>query len=424
MVQKKPKVALFAYHSVTNLKHYWDVLKDQVECVWVTFCPHVFQDLKTLGVENVLFRNGWGLDFRSRWLSNVANFFYSRYLQRNLTSIFHDMLNQFRPDILISDIHKGMVVNYQPSCDCMKVQVFHSVCYKEYFLSPSNLELDLLLLPGENHLKQLSNRYGDFIEPNQLKVVGWPRADGLAKTHLDEKERERILALLGLDPARKTVLYAPTHDSFFEKGLFPCSFGDMWEAFEIFCSSVRGLGGNLIVKFHPLSHKLIHDKRVHKIADRYGVCLAYRKTSLHLDDTLEKWLHVSDVLVSDVSGILIDFLALDKPLVYIEPDASDFSWSNVDISPDLRAGEVANSMEALVDAIKISFKEPKKYSKEREKVREQVLGSLDGGAAQRGVEGILGYYPRFIESLKDPVFREKRSQMKVQLRKKFGLLFE
>ena len=116
-----------------------------------------------------------------------------------------------------------------------------------------------------------------------------------------------------------------------------------------------------------------------------------------LDDAIWFIYQTDDLMVKKADISQAEKECLDKPLVYIEPDASDFSWSNVDISPDLRAGEVANSMEALVDAIKISFKEPKKYSKEREKVREQVLGSLDGGAAQRGVEGILGYYPRFIE---------------------------
>jgi len=74
---------------------------------------------------------------------------------------------------------------------------------------------------------------------------------------------------------------------------------------------------NLMIKLHPLSHKLIRDVRLHRIAEKYNVHLAYKNATGHLDSLGEYYLWSTDILISDVSGVIIDFMVLDRPIVYI-----------------------------------------------------------------------------------------------------------
>lgn len=416
-----PKIVFFAYHSITNLREYWQALKDKTPCVWVTFCPHVLEELKELKVENVCFRRMWAFDFRPYWIARVVNKIYRFYVELRLQKVIQTTLDRLDPDIIVSDTAL-LLLRYKPlRKNVMKVLAFHSVCYKKYFLHPFNMEYDLLLLPGENHHNRLVGNY-DFIDSSQLQVIGWPRGDYLRQKKWSSEERAETLCSLGLDPSRKTVLYAPTHNAFYERGLFPRSFGDLPRSFENFCRCLTSLNVNVIVKMHPLSPKLIQDRRLHKIADNYKVCLAYKRSSFHLDTQLEMWLHLSDLLIGDVSGIIMDFMALDKPIVYIEPDHEEVSWKFADIPADLRAGEVVDSMNTLVEAVRRSLLDPQQHRLKRQQVLSRVLGPLDGGSAERGAKAITDYYPEFIRATKDSGFLSKRQEIKTMLRSQHGYL--
>lgn len=416
-----PRIVFFAYHSITNLREYWQTLKNKAPCVWVTFCPHVLRELKELKVENVCFRRMWAFDFRPYWMAKVVNKIYRFYVELRLQKVIQTTLDRLNPDIIISDTSL-LLLRYEPlRKNVMRVLAFHSVCYKKYFLHPFNMEYDLLLLPGENHRNRLVENY-DFIDLHQLQVIGWPRGDYLRRKQWSSEECAERLRSLGLDPSQKTVLYAPTHNAFYERGLFPKSFGDLTQSFDNFCRRLTSLKVNVIVKMHPLSHKLIRDRRLHKIADTYGVCLTYKRSSFHLDAQLEMWLHLSDLLIGDVSGIIMDFMALDKPIVYIEPDHEEVSWEFADIPADMRAGEIVNSMNALVEAVQCSLSNPQQYRLKRQQVLNQVLGPLDGDAAERGGKAITDYYPEFIRATKDAGFLAKRQQIKAMLRSQHGYL--
>ncbi|MFH1581670.1 MAG: CDP-glycerol glycerophosphotransferase family protein [Pseudomonadota bacterium] len=311
-----------------------------------------------------------------------------------------ELIEGLAPDIVISNTTL-VLAKYVPSNPrTMKVQIFHSVPYKNYIIVPETLAYDLVLLPGKYHKNTLVERF-KVEERNKLKAVGWPRTDNFFNHRLSPKEKNDLMKKFDLDPALKTVLYAPTWDAFHEKGLFPRSFGPVAEAFDRFCRELKKFNVNLVMKLHPYAHKLIEHSGLHEIADKYKVCLAYKKPTRCLDRAVKDFLFITDVLISDVSGIITDFMVLNRPIVYIEPDVdpegNKINWCETDLPKEYRAGEIVNSMDGLIQGVKRSLKNPDEYKPQRQDTLQKLFFKLDGHSSERAASEILSSYNEFIK---------------------------
>ncbi len=135
----------------------------------------------------------------------------------------------------------------------------------------------------------------------------------------------------------------------------------------------------------------------------------WRKTAaddprVHLVDDpaadVGRWLQAADVLVSDVSSVAFQFLALDRPIVLVtnpaaasdtshyDPEGIEWCWR--DMAEDVR------DVENLADAVARALDEPDRFAKQRAGYRERLFGQLtDGRSAERIVERIdaLGAVP-------------------------------
>ena len=391
----KLKIVFFGCHSTTVLKDYWEYLKDKADCCWLVLYPSVYKDIKEMGCEKVFFKDTLCRRFRPRYLWELARRISALFIgkearQRRL----YKMLDELDPDIVLTNAVKPLS-NYQPRHPkVMKVQVFHSVPYERCFITPHNLKYDFVALPSEYHKQRICQRF-NIKDSKRLHVVGWPRGDNFLNNKFTGKDRDIFMKRIGLNPEFKNVLYAPTHSSFYEKGLFPKSFGAMTMAFEEFCRRVKEMNVNLIIKLHPNAIKLISDSRLHKIAEGYNVSLAYKKSTGHLDTTVESYLWISDVLISDVSGIITDFMILNRPIVYIEPDGPHFNWENTDLLKEFRAGHIVESMKELIGAVKKSLENPDEYKQQREDVARKIFYKPDGRSSERASEAVLSHYKEF-----------------------------
>jgi CDP-glycerol glycerophosphotransferase (TagB/SpsB family) len=216
--------------------------------------------------------------------------------------------------------------------------------------------------------------------------------DGLVNFSADPKARVQFLRSRGLQEDRKTVLFAPTFNSFKDGRMFPNVFGDEIQAFEDLCRTAKQLGCNLIVKLHPFMVSQIGDPRVHEIAARYRTYFVNKKVLYHVESDSEDYLKYSDVLVSDTSGIITDFMALDRPIIFIEPDNETFNWNETDLSSDLRPGAVAHTKDQLFEGIADALMNPDARSAERKKIRSLIFDYLDGSASRRACDAVLSFY--------------------------------
>ena len=370
----KPKVVLFAYHSTNLLDQYWEELKDKADCLWVTFSPLVYTEIKRLGYKNVCYKSSVGREFKSVLLNKIIRRLKDLFSPQAYPKLIKKTLDELDPDIIVSNVTFPLV-GYRSRA--MRTLVFHSAPYKKLIVIASTLDYDLVLLPGEHHKKVLCERF-DVDNPEKLQPVGWPRVDDFLSGKYTEEDRVKFLETLGLDPKLKTVMYAPTWSSFKDRGLFPESFGEYTEAFEEFCKRLKENDINVIVRLHGIVRKLINDPKLHKIAKKYNVYFVRGLKSEFLDNASALFSWASDVLISDTSGMITDYLVLNRPIVFVDSDSENFTWENSDLPESFRTGVIADSLDKILDGVKRSLDNPEEYETKRKEVTQKIYCNLDG----------------------------------------------
>ena len=198
-----------------------------------------------------------------------------------------------------------------------RIQMFNGVAGKYGLDAPteSMRMWDRLFFVNERRLRNFVTAGAIDGNSPAARLIGMPKTDCLLDGSL---HRHDVLAGLGLDPARPTVLYAPTWSP-------ASSLNAMGEA--LLERLIRTLPVNVIVKLHDRSR----DRR-----ERYsgGVDWPARLTALvdrvtggepravlATDPNIAPCLAAADVMVTDHSSAGFEFLLLDRPLVRIEVPA-------------------------------------------------------------------------------------------------------
>ena len=383
-LESKKKITFLCYSPV-DLTGYYDILSKHADCWWIVWNPYVRDELIAKGYNKIIFKKipwgGWkdGIIFKAlSWFSEIP---------RVKEFLFNNLVNSIKSDLIISDTVltlKGCKVS------ASKILVFHSVCYKKYIMSLDNLELfDFLFLPSDYHRLEIMKRFGKKWE-DKLKVVGWPRADKLLELNsANDISIESKLSSINLDPTKKTLMYAPTWNSFDNGKMFPELFGEDVDAFEQLAIRCNELNLNLIIRLHPFMAKLIESKELQVIAEKHSVLWGIDQHRGYIEDGGQELLLLTDYLISDVSGIISEFMMLDKPIIFIEPDADGFRWSESDLTENLRPGMVTKTLDELLLAIETSIKYPEEYSLARKEIVNKIFYKLDGSATSRACDTIL-----------------------------------
>lgn len=179
------------------------------------------------------------------------------------------------------------------------VQIFHGVSFKNLAVREKALRYDYLCLPGRYHAERY--RKQGLIRPDESQplLTGFPKVDALMRDGLDRTAR---LAELGLDPAKPTLLFAPT--------------GDKDNALEVMgretIEAIVSHGAwNLIVKPHD------HPKRdidwFGELADLEG-----ERMRLIRDKDIAESLRLADLLLSDASSVALEYTLLDRPILFLD----------------------------------------------------------------------------------------------------------
>lgn len=238
-------------------------------------------------------------------------------------------------------------------------------------------------------------------------MTGRPRVDALYAGRVDRDETRLVfLEHKKLDPRKKTVLYSPTWDRA-AFGAGTKGFFARWvrrdeevEVTQALLHGVRAMGCNLVIRLHGhyarnFGDKLVPD-HIHEIlGDQSDVAI----TSMATDPDSIPTLIASDVMITDLSSIAFDYLALNRPIIFIDP------WEGWHYAPpgkwycnlNDRPGAPVEHIDELVREIGVSLNHPELWSKVRQNASDLYLGFSDGKNSERAAEVILNEYSRRIQ---------------------------
>ena len=244
-------------------------------------------------------------------------------------------------------------------------------------LSPGLGEVDVRFVSGPARLPIFRELYPDV----KLVTVGFAKLDPLFGP--EEQQPKFDLAELGLDPAKKTLLYAPT--------FYPSSIENMGKDWPKQFAEY-----NILIKPHDFTlnkkryrHQL---KRLHEWEKFDNVWLA-RPT----DYSLIPFMATADVMATDTSSAIFEFASLDKPVIVC--DFVRLRWGyrgplrfrlrkRLDASTEQYQDIASHAarfkdLKGIVDE---QMQQPEKLRTRRLEYAEQIMGQRDGKVAQRIVD--------------------------------------
>jgi len=198
----------------------------------------------------------------------------------------------------------------------VKVQVFHGLAGEKAGHFRIRNYFDLYLTQGPYFTKRfeaLAKKNRDF----EVKETGWCKLDPLFKNHVEIlKERNLLLNRHG---KKKLVLYAPT---------FSPSLTSAIKKRNDIMKLADTDGTYLLIKFHDLMNTRVL-KEYEELADgRKNIEIGY-------DRNIINYLIMADVMISDTSSVVYEFILLNKPVITIDSNSKNINWRNIKLHENL-----------------------------------------------------------------------------------------
>jgi hypothetical protein len=260
-----------------------------------------------------------------------------------------------------------------------RVQVFHGVAGKYGFDAPdrSMREWHRLFFVNERRLRNFIAAGAIDADSPAIRMIGMPKVDCLVDGSID---RTAVLAGLGLDPSRPTVLYSPTWS--------PASSLNAMGVELV--SGLLQMPVNVIVKLHDRSRDLRerYSGGVDWVA-RLQPLLPGGRGLIAPGHDISPYLVASDLMITDHSSAGFEFLLRDKPIVRIHRpqliELANIHPQYVELLASV-ADSVNRAEEALA-AVEHGLAAPSARSADRRHVSADLF-YRPGGATARSVNAL------------------------------------
>jgi hypothetical protein len=230
-------------------------------------------------------------------------------------------------------------------------------------------------------------RYHD-IDPSRVVVTGWPQTD-VFHHRRPRSDYDALLRSYGLEPGRPLVVVmgnTPTNAPY--EGAFVERFMTWWEG---------GARERFQLLFRPHPRDRQWEERFGRTRGRDGVYL--QKPSFTDLEELTVLLQHANAVVANAGTILLDALVNDRPAVcvlYDEGAPPGESWAAKNVVgkhyEELAASGAfyrAESFEEVVAGVDRALADPSELEDARRRVVREVVGEVDGCAAERVVDAIV-----------------------------------
>lgn len=220
-----------------------------------------------------------------------------------------------------------------------------------YFKSIFSANYDSIYTTSETLIPIMAKSFG--VGRDCIKVMGQPRNDLL----FQEIDRQDMLKrLYGIDfLVNHVILYAPTYREFGDTKLFP------FEDFDI-----------KVLNDFLERHKIMLLIRYH-LEEQQGECLESRWIRTVNEDKVLDIMEILsgfDGVITDYSSIYIDYLLLERPLLFLPYDLEEYAtkrgmnFSYHEVTP----GPKPDTMDAFMDELDTLLQDSSYFKEERHKV--------------------------------------------------------
>ena len=233
-----------------------------------------------------------------------------------------------------------------------RVQTFHGVAgkYRTEYDSPAESMRGWyrLFFINKRRLQNFIDAGAIDRESPAIRLIGMPKLDCLVDGSF---KRNEVLKSLGIDPSRRTVLYAPTWSKYSSLPLIG----------EEIVNRLGAAGYAVIVKLHDRSRQA---EDYHSGGEDWGrrlePMLQNNNGVLATGSNSSSYLVGADLLITDHSSVGFEYLLLDRPLIRIHvPELlkkTDVEPVYVRLMSD--AATSVEDVDQLVAAVENSFAEP------------------------------------------------------------------
>lgn len=245
----------------------------------------------------------------------------------------------------------------------VKVQTFHGFAGEKKGHFRIRKYFDLYLTQGPFFTKkfnELKKKFKNF----EVVETGWPKLDIYGKElHIYDSDAQKLKEAHNTD---KIILFAPT----FSPSLTCAPY--LEEQIQELATNKSYL---ILIKFHDLmSEELINQYK--KVAEQNDNVLFIEERNII------KYLLISDLMISDTSSVVYEFLLLDKPVITYKNNSKEFKWDN------------SLTYDKLSEKVDLNLsKDP--FKNQRREIFNEYHPFNDGKSAERMVNAVENYIKEF-----------------------------
>ena len=253
---------------------------------------------------------------------------YLWYISKKLLSKFPFPQDAHTTSILDLQFYKSDVI-FVPGNEVpyyirgIKIQIFHGLAGEKKGHFRIRHYFDLYFTQGPyftDRFNQLKEKHGTF----DVVETGWPKLDIYAKEKNSyEEEKNQLLKTHHTD---KIILYAPT---------FSPSLTSAKELYRDIENLATETGFLILIKFHDLMS-------VNLISKYKSLAERHKNILFKEEKNIIKFLILADVLISDTSSVIYEFLLLNKPAISYKTISEHIRWENLTQKSQLTSSVLRN----------------------------------------------------------------------------------
>lgn len=275
--------------------------------------------------------------------------------------------------------------------DVIRVQLFHTLGDKGIEYGDELLNFDVIFANGPVHHdfldKYVFSRHPSARQACKVINVGYAKIDDLFDGTYN---RENLLENLGFSSSetRKVILYAPN----WESSSALAKYGE--RVFDL----LAGTGHILLIKLHymslisPADHRGLFIQNPDRsdvapwkdwrtILNRYRLLDNVRVID---DQNINPYLFLADLMVTDYGGASLEFMTMNKPIVYLDcPEFFEIRGQDIFEKQARETGMITDDIASLGHTIDLALQDPEPYRSKRRELLSKLLYN-PGNAARAG----------------------------------------